>query len=55
MRVIIAVVAAVLVGAAASIGVSVGVTSNSSPDKNVNFSDVHQPQPWAGVPNYGTK
>jgi hypothetical protein len=55
VRVIIAVVAAVLAGTAAATAVSFSVTSSSSPDKSVNFTDVHQPQPWAGVPNYGDK
>ena len=54
MRVIIGVVAAILAGLAAATGVTVAVSLSSAPDKSVNFVDVHTPDPWAGVVNYGT-
>ena len=53
MGVIIGVIAAVLVGLGGATAATVVVANNSAPDKTVNFTDVHSPQPWAGVPNYG--
>jgi hypothetical protein len=50
--VIIGVVAAVLAGLALATGVTVAVSLTSAPDKTVNFTDVHQPQPWSSV-DYG--
>lgn len=55
MGLIIGVVAAVLLGLGGATAATVVVANNSSPDKTVNFNDVHQPQPWSAVPNYGDK
>ena len=55
MEVIIGLIAAVLIGVAGAATTAVVVTVNSSPDKTVNFSEVHTPKPWAGVPNYDDK
>lgn len=52
---IIGLVAAVLVGIGGATTAAVVVTTNSEPDKAVNFEDVHRPQPWAGVVNYDDK
>ena len=53
MEVVIGLVAAVLIGLGSATGVMAAITANSDPDKSVNFTDVHSPQPWAGVPDYG--
>lgn len=51
---VVGVVAAILVGLALATGVSLTVTSASSPDKKVDFQNPADPNNKDGVVNYGT-
>lgn len=55
MRVVIAAVAAILAGLALATGVTVGVSTTSAPDREVNLDIVQEPNPWSGAVNYGSR
>jgi hypothetical protein len=55
VRTLIGAILAILAGLAVATGVTVAVSSTSAPDKNINFDDAHQPDPWSGVVDYGSR